>query len=142
MSFRQITFPRRVSLELLRLSRFRGERNYCIAQLFTDSRCNLGTSLGCGFSLSCALYVFVPRFMQPCREFKTIVRMSPCIAIECQSKLWRLEKGNLQVFCMRDNDSEVSYILAINTQMNKCLVCQFRIFDECKSSKIFRFRQM
>lgn len=35
--------------------------------------------------LSHSLHVSVPRFMQPCRGFKTATKMSPCITAECQS---------------------------------------------------------
>mgnify|MGYP006903488953 CR=1 FL=1 len=36
------------------------------------------------FPLSHSLHVSVPRFMQPCRGFKTAAKMSPCITAECQ----------------------------------------------------------
>ena len=79
------TFCRRVSFDVLpnvsSLSRNAQASRAATLRLFHYA---LWCKSRLDFPLSHSLHVSVPRFMQPCRGFKTAAKMSPCITAECQ----------------------------------------------------------
>ncbi len=76
--------------------------------------------------LSHSLYVSVHRFMQPCRGFETVAKMSPCITTECQSFIYE-KKTPSSLGC--GQELEGSYMIGV-TLKKGILMRQPQLIDD------------